>query len=1203
MKHFYHHHFAKALILLGFGISVSLTVLGQNNEVVSVERNSQDHTIKIIRFNEAAQLQAVQSNELFSKYFGLDGTTNRMVHKHTTHSKSGITTVRYVQLYKGIKVEHGSASMVVRDNKVLFATGNYYPFTENPDPIPLISEREAFKVAVKFVGASLYKWQIPEEEAFIQQISNNPDTSFLPKGQLAWIEDMTDEQEDRLPKLAYSFDIYAEKPLSRQQVYVDAKSGKILFSNATIKHTAATGTSRYSGTVPFKTSKVSGTYILFDSTRGNGVYTLNLNYGTSYGAALNFSSISNTWPTATAHNTALDVHWGSEMVYDYWLNEQGRRSWDDMDGVLQSYVHYSSGFNNAFWNGAYMTYGDGSGTSSGGFDPLTSLDVTAHEIGHGVCEATSGLVYQKEAGAMNEGLSDCWAATIEHYADPHEADAQPKRIWYIGEEIGAGTPLRRMDQPKLRNDPDTYGGTYWYNVVGCTPSSSNDYCGVHNNSGVMNKFYYLLTDGGSGTNDLGNAYSVTGLGWTKAPTILYQTELVLTSTATFADCRTASIAVAETLYGPCSPEVKSVMNAWYAVGVGPAFVPCTTTIGFEVANMDINEASSSSGCIPSTLYKIGIKPIGTLFSGGSPIVTIGIAGGTAIAGKDYTLTGTSMTFSPGSGVTQYADLRVFDDGTVSDSRTLKLTFSMNPMGSNAFINSDFDTLSLNLFNNDSIPSVVSPVLIESTLGASCTWNVPTGEEVYFNNPTNGNLIAGLKNTNKDLGCVAASITGAGSGMVPAIFSPIQRSRKELKLLPTTNITTTTYDVSFYLSMTELAGTNPASLLLLKTDAATDAKIDNTNTTIVTPIRINGTNYVGFRGTFTGFNPSSRFMLVDGPLCTPTAVSIYPQSATTFCSDKTVVLKASTGTGYTYQWMRNDIVIPGETDSLYTANSSGVYKVRISAAGCPTESSPVTVTVYTPIHKFIVSGGGQLCEGNSGAPIYLSGSEPGVSYQLLKDGFAVGSPFDGSGTAMELGKFSVSGNYTVVATHKSNGCQTDMNDNVDIEVLPRPIASVTPNGNINIDEHTSVTLKAQTSSTYVYQWVKDGTILSGKTDSMLRVSEDGRYKVIVSNGICADTSGEVSVLVKPQDVLQLTLLPNPNDGLFTIKGNLDQVYEGKASIIILNMLGQKIYSFETDVQKGFVNTTCSLNGLLAKARYLVRLTAADEEHVFHLVVGK
>lgn len=830
------------------------------NAAQTIEKNPIDQTVKSIRFKPGSSLTPDQAQEVFRQYLGLDGTDNLMMSKHNTTTKTGLTTMRYSQYYKGIPVRLGGATLLVKNNNIELLTANYYPFGDNPSTVPVLTERAAFEKAKAFVGADLYKWQIAAEEAFIKKQYNNPDTSFMPTGRLVWMEDMMTDKPDRQMRLAYSFDIYAEKPLSRQEVFVDAATGAVLFSNAMIKHTAASGATRYSGTLSFVTAKPASTYILFDSSRGGGVYTLNLNNGTSYGSATNFASTTNTWPTGPTHNIALDAHWGTEMVYDYWLNEHGRHSWDDLDGVLQSYVHYATNYNNAFWNGAYMTYGDGSGSGSGGFDPLTSLDVTAHEIGHGVCEATAGLVYTKESGAMNEGFSDCWGAVIEHYADPKETDAQPKRVWYIGEEIRNGNPLRRMDFPKLKNNPDTYGGTYWTTITGCTPTSSNDYCGVHNNSGVLNKFFFLLTDGGSGTNDLGNTYSVTGVGWTKSPEILYQTELVLSSTATYADCRAASINVALTLYGPCSPEVKSVTDAWYAVGVGAAFVPCVATIGFDAATMDISEQSTSTFCPAATVYKIGVKPMGDPFIGGSPVVNVTAVGGTADPGRDYLLGSTTLTFPLGSTATQYANLTVYDNGVVKDNRTVVLAFTLSAMGSTALINTTYDTLTISLKNNDSIPDVLTPV--ETALGSICSLDIRKSEEVYFYTPVSQKLIAGVQKASSALNCTEARIAQAGVGMMPTSFSSGKRTVKEIKITPAATSPTLSYDLSIYYTNAELAGADPASLRLLKTDAPTDATITASNTVIITPVVSSGTDYKGFKASLTGIGAATRFYLVD-----------------------------------------------------------------------------------------------------------------------------------------------------------------------------------------------------------------------------------------------------------------------------------------------------------------------------------------------------
>jgi hypothetical protein len=133
-----------------------------------------------------------------------------------------------------------------------------------------------------------------------------------------------------------------------------------------------------------------------------------------------------------------------------------------------------------------------------------------------------------------------------------------------------------MSNPNATNQPDTYLGTNWVNTVGCTPSQPNDYCGVHTNSGVLNFWFFLLSDGGTGTNDLSNNYTVNGVTINTAARIAYLTKLALgNSLATFPLARSVSIQVTRQEYGIGSCEEVAVTNAWFAVGVGPAFTAPT----------------------------------------------------------------------------------------------------------------------------------------------------------------------------------------------------------------------------------------------------------------------------------------------------------------------------------------------------------------------------------------------------------------------------------------------------------------------------------------------------------------------------------------------------------------------------------------------------------------------------------------------------
>ncbi len=140
--------------------------------------------------------------------------------------------------------------------------------------------------------------------------------------------------------------------------------------------------------------------------------------------------------------------------------------------------------------------------------------------------------------------------------------------YLIGEECQYAGTVRDMSNPNVTNGADTYGGTFWLNP-NCTPAQNNNWCGIHFNLGVQNFWFYLLSEGGSGTNDLGNQYCVDGIGRDKAARIAYRSlTTYLTPNSGYYSARYWSIQSALDLYGANSNEVAQVINAWYAVGLG-----------------------------------------------------------------------------------------------------------------------------------------------------------------------------------------------------------------------------------------------------------------------------------------------------------------------------------------------------------------------------------------------------------------------------------------------------------------------------------------------------------------------------------------------------------------------------------------------------------------------------------------------------------
>ncbi len=739
--------------------------------VMLLETNGIDKTATSITFDQSAKLAAKDAATIFKTYLGIDGTTSKMVLRNSTKTQAGITVDRYDQFINGVRVEFASYTVSSKDGIVTYISGNYYDVAASSSAVPSLSTSAAFSKAVEYTGAQTYMWQDAGAEAALKAETGNTDATYLPKGELVWVEDLNNDRDSRKLHLAWSFDIYATQPLSRNQVFVDAQTGNILYSNATLKHTAASGRSLYSGVIPFVSAKVGTSYRLYDSTRGGGVYTRSLHHTTSLGSPTDFTSTTNTWPSAAGDTAAVDVHWAAGQVYDYWKTQQGRLSWNNADGILKQYIHYSNSYDNAFWDGAEMIYGDGSGTAAGGFTALVSLDVTAHEIGHGVCQATANLAYSAESGALNEGFSDCWGATIENWANPHETDAVAKNPWAMGEEIGGGVPLRRMDFPKLAGLPDTYRGTNWYNVTGCSPTNANDQCGVHTNMGVISKWYYLTTIGGSGTNDIGSAYNVTGIGWTSAAKILYQTELSIASTATYTVVRTAAINAATTLYGACSPEVQTVTNAWYAVGVGAAYTAGTSvaaisgassvTVGGTTTFTDATAGGTWTSTNPS-IATISASGLVTAVALGVDTIkyTVTTACGTGTATKVVTVV--ACTVPVVSAITGATSVAVGGTTTLSDATAGGVWSASNAMatisasGLVTGVTSGLDTIKYTVTNacgtaSASYNITVTPVSADIYTYMSSTTGVPT----FYNTnlATHSNLTA--------VGTTAT--TGCGSG--------------------------------------------------------------------------------------------------------------------------------------------------------------------------------------------------------------------------------------------------------------------------------------------------------------------------------------------------------------------------------------------------------------------------------------------------------
>ena len=489
----------------------------------------------------------------------------------TEKDKLGMVHYRYQQTINGIPVEGTMYIAHTKNNKVVSVNGIIFDKFNNTDAAPSLSEDAALQNALNYTHADEYRWQSAVHEAEIKEITDNTNATWFPKAELVFASPKGNRTAANY-RLAYKFDIYADKPLKRNYVFVDAVSGKIIAEQNRILdiNTPAAAYTVYSGHRNITTDSYSSGYRLEETARGLGcnLKTYNNQKQANATGTTDFNNATTTWNNINSNldQYATDAHWGGEKTYDFYDSIFNRNSIDGNGYNLISFVHVDVSLVNAFWDGTEMNYGDGDSTQ--GYTPLTTLDVTGHEISHGLTQFTSALnggAGTAEPGAINEGFSDCMGNSIRHYAlNSTTVD------WLIGDLIG-GTPFRDMANPKSIQNPDTYLGQYW-------DAAQQE---VHQNSTVFSHCYYLVAMGGSGTNDNSSVYNVTGLGIDKAEQIWFRANTVyFFPTTQYADARTYCIQAAVDLYGGCSPEVIAVTDAWYAVGVGAAFVPGATVCSF-----------------------------------------------------------------------------------------------------------------------------------------------------------------------------------------------------------------------------------------------------------------------------------------------------------------------------------------------------------------------------------------------------------------------------------------------------------------------------------------------------------------------------------------------------------------------------------------------------------------------------------------------
>lgn len=413
--------------------------------------------------NQEADLNnAMQARAAFagihspSQLVGLE-VGNELVVLKNFKSNNGDTTRRYQQVYKGLPVIGDTISLTFDSNGQLKHAHGAAVYDISSD-IGTVTPQLSKKIAI---AKGLKKSLIATKSAGLKK-HNEKSTLAI------WV----DQQNKAHLVYEVSYVTYGQSP-SRPYQIIDANSGEVLVSYDNLQHADATGpggnlkTGKYIYGSDFDSLDVSRSGSTCTMNNSN-VRTINLNGGTTGTSAFSFTCPENTYKEINgAYSPLNDAHFFGNVIfnmYNDWVQTP------PLTFQLKMKVHYSRNYENAFWDGTAMTFGDGQNT----FYPLVSLDVSAHEVSHGFTEQNSGLVYSGKSGGLNEAFSDMAGEAAEFYM-------KGSNDWLVGKDIFKGNgALRYMNNPTQDGRSIDNQSSYYSGID------------VHLSSGVFNKAFYNL---------------------------------------------------------------------------------------------------------------------------------------------------------------------------------------------------------------------------------------------------------------------------------------------------------------------------------------------------------------------------------------------------------------------------------------------------------------------------------------------------------------------------------------------------------------------------------------------------------------------------------------------------------------------------------------------------------------------------------------
>lgn len=486
------------------------------------------------------------------KAMRINNPENEFVEMDSWVDDLGMQHLKMQQTYEGLEVYGGQVILHGKDGSINKVNGTYFPTPGLSDLIPSIAENQALKTVIQDVKNTTVYTEFDEStQDFLKYEGPGADLIIYHNSR-----DLSSE------KLAWHITVRPNM-LDHWKYFVDAKSGIILEKyNTTCTDGPATAQAQDLNGVThtIHTYQTNGQYYLIDASRPmynsgqsqlpdnpvGAIWTVDAqNSNTEDLQISHIVSNNNSWN----YPTAVSAHSSAGLTYEYFRTVHSRNSIDGQGGTIISIINITdengAGFDNAFWNGVAMFYGNGNQV----FLPLAGgLDVGAHEMSHGVTQHTANLEYKDQSGAINEAMSDIVGCMVD------------RDNWQLGEDIiPANSPyyptgfMRDMQNP--HNGGSAFGdGGYQPMHTSEMYNGDQDNGGVHINSGIINHAYYLLAE---------------SISKNKAEKLYYRAlSNYMTKSSQFIDCRLAFEQAAKDLYGDGSAEFNAVTGAFYNVGIG-----------------------------------------------------------------------------------------------------------------------------------------------------------------------------------------------------------------------------------------------------------------------------------------------------------------------------------------------------------------------------------------------------------------------------------------------------------------------------------------------------------------------------------------------------------------------------------------------------------------------------------------------------------